>query len=85
MSNKAPATPMKLTVDLSKPKGEREAYEPMSAEELAQSEVDGADYQARKDSENKIEEARRVARDSASSKLAALGLTTEEILAITGA
>lgn len=85
MSTQATETPMRLTIDLSKPKGERETIAPMSVEELSQAKKDSADYAERKAVEDKEQEARDSAKQSANDKLAALGLTAEEILAITGA
>ena len=35
-------TPVKIIVDLSKPEGERESIVPLTAEEIAQREADGA-------------------------------------------
>lgn len=78
-------TLMKLVVDLSKPKGEREQYIPLTPEEMAQRELDAqkaAEEMARREAE---EQAREAAKQAAKDKLAALGLTPEEIAAITGA
>lgn len=77
--------PVKVIVDLSKPKGERESIIPLTPEEIAQRELDAlqaAEEQALREAE---ELARIAAKDSANAKLAALGLTPEEISAITGA
>lgn len=78
-------TPVKIVVDLSKPKGERESIIPLTAEEIAEREamaLQAAEEQAQREAE---EQAKADAKAAAESKLAALGLTPEEIAAITGA
>ena len=55
---------------------------PLTAEELAQREVDAAAYAARKAEEDAAAEAAAAAKASAQAKLAALGLTGEEIAAL---
>ncbi len=85
MPNQKPETPMKLTIDLSKPKGERETLVPFTAEEIAQTEKEAADYAERKSLEDAEAQVKANAKQSANDKLAALGLSAEEIAAITGA
>ena len=78
-------TPVKGVVDLSKPKGERESIIPLTAEEIAERDLmaqQAAEEQAQREAE---EAAREAAKTAAQEKLAALGLTAEEIAAITGA
>ena len=78
-------TPVKVIVDLSKPKGERESIVPLTEEEIAERDLmaqQAAEEQAQREAE---ELARKAARTAAQEKLAALGLTAEEIAAITGA
>jgi hypothetical protein len=78
-------TPVKVVVDLSKPKGQRESIIPLTEDEIAQRELDAiqaAEEQAQREAED---QARADAKAAAQSKLAALGLTPEEIAAITGA
>ena len=77
-------TPVKVVVDLSKPKGERESIIPLTEEEIAQREADAAQAaieQAQRDAE---EQAKADAKASAVAKLEALGLTEDEALAIVG-
>lgn len=78
-------TPVKIVVDLSKPKGERESIIPLTEEEMAERDLmaqQAAEEQAQREAE---EAAREAAKTAAQEKLAALGLTAEEIAAITGA
>ena len=55
---------------------------PLTAEEIAQREADAIVYAEQKAQEQAEAEARTVAKASAEAKLAALGLTTEEIAAL---
>ena len=78
-------TPVKIIVDLSKPKGERESIVPLTAEEIAEREaqaLQAAEEQAQREAE---EQAKIAAKESALAKLAALGLTEAEAQAIVGA
>ena len=78
-------TPVKIIVDLSKPKGERESIVSLTAEEIAERDAmaaQAAEEQAQREAEL---QAQADAKAAAESKLAALGLTPEEIAAITGA
>jgi hypothetical protein len=56
---------------------------PLTAEELAQRETDRLAYQAQEAERLAAEEAKEAAKASANAKLAALGLTADEIAAIT--
>jgi hypothetical protein len=76
---------MKLVVDLSKPKGEREQYIPLSEEELAQRDTIAAEIEAEQAAREKAAADLAAAKQAAQDKLAALGLTEAEIAAITGA
>ena len=76
-------TPTKLIVDLSKPKGERESIVELTAEEIAQLEADKAEAEARAQAKAEAQAAQEAAKQAAHDKLAALGLTAEEIAAIT--
>jgi hypothetical protein len=76
--------PQKVVIDLSKPKGQRESIIPLTKDEIAQRELDAiqaAEEQAQREAED---QAKADAKAAAQSKLAALGLTPEEIAAITG-
>ena len=55
---------------------------PLTAEEIAQREVDAAAYAVRKAEEDAAVAAKAAAKASAESKLAALGLTADEIAAL---
>lgn len=77
-------TPVKIIVDLSKPEGERESIVPLTAEEIAQREADAAQF-AQEQAEREAAEAQRQAnKESAKAKLAALGLSDEEVAALLG-
>ena len=78
-------TPMKIVVDLSKPKGERESIIPLTDEEIA--ERDAQAVQAAKDqaAADKAAAAVEASKQSAKDKLAALGLTEAEVTALLGA
>ena len=77
-------TPVKVVVDLSKPKGERESIIPLTAEEIAEREAMAAQA-AQEQAEREAEEAARIAaKESAQAKLAALGLTEDEVAALLG-
>lgn len=76
--------PVKIIVDLSKPKGERESIIPLTKAEIAERDAQAliaAEEQAQRDLE---EQSRIAAKASAEAKLAALGLTAEEVSAIVG-
>jgi membrane protein involved in colicin uptake len=77
-------TPVKIVIDLSKPEGEREQIIPLTAEEIAQREVDAAKA-AQEQAEREAAEAQRQAnKESAKAKLSALGLSDEEVAALLG-
>jgi aspartokinase len=73
-------TPMKVIVDCST--GESVTV-PLTAEELEQREIDRIAYEAQEAERLAAEEAKEALKTSANSKLAALGLTADEIAAIT--
>lgn len=74
--------PMKLIVDLSKPKGERESIVPLTAEEIAQREVDAANAAIEQAEREAVQQAQEAAKASAEAKLIALGLTEVEVEAL---
>lgn len=78
-------TPVRVIVDLSKPKGERESIVPLTAEEIAQREVDAANAAIEQAERDAVQQAQEAAKASAEAKLAALGLTPAEVSAIVGA
>jgi hypothetical protein len=73
-------TPTKVIVDCAT--GESTTV-PLTAEELAQRETDRLAWEAQEAEELAAKEAREAAVASANAKLAALGLTADEIAAIT--
>ena len=73
-------TPTKVIVDCST--GESTIV-PLTAEEIAQRETDRLAYEAMEAERLAAEEAKEAAKASANAKLAALGLTADEIAAIT--
>ena len=77
-------TPVKIVVDLSKPKGERESIIPLTSDEIAERKVQAA--QAKKDQAAADKAANEIAKKKLSghSKLLALGLTEAEVSALLG-
>jgi hypothetical protein len=73
-------TPMKVIVDCST--GESVSV-PLSTEELAQRETDRLAYEAQEATRLVAEAEQEALKESANAKLAALGLTADEIAAIT--
>ena len=78
-------TPMKIVVDFSKPKGQRESYIPLTNEEIAERDALEVTFEAKRVEREALEAEKTAAKESANEKLAALGLSPEEIAAITGA
>jgi len=77
--------PVKIVVDLSKPKGERESIIPLTDEEIAERDAQAVIAEAERVEQEALEAEKAAAKESANDKLAALGLSPEEIAAITGA
>tara|TARA_R110001599_G_scaffold262554_2_gene463121 strand:- start:1 stop:237 length:237 start_codon:yes stop_codon:yes gene_type:complete len=75
-------TPMKVVVDA---KAKTTKYIPLSAEEIAEREAQAIQAEADRVLEEAAQTERDAAMESATEKLAALGLSSEEIAAITGA
>jgi hypothetical protein len=78
-------TPMKIIVDLSKPKGERESIIPLTKAEIAERDAMAVQAESERLEREALEAEKAAAKESANDKLAALGLSPEEIAAITGA
>jgi hypothetical protein len=77
-------TPVKIVVDLSKPKGERESIIPLTDEEIAERDaqaVQAASDQAAEDKAAKEIAAKKL---SGHTKLLDLGLTEAEVTALLG-
>ena len=77
-----PETPVKVVVDLSKPEGERESIIPLTAEEIAQREADAAQAAIEQAAREAEAQAKAEAKESARAKLAALGLSDDEVAAL---
>lgn len=76
----------KLVVDLSKPEGDPERVQsiPLTEEELAERELMQLEAIAAQEQREADEAAKALAKASAETKLAALGLTADEIAALRG-
>lgn len=72
-------TPMKLIIDLSKPEGQRESYVPLTAEEIAQRDLDAQQAEgerlAREEEQARIDDLKQSAR---AKLIAGQPLTEEE-------
>ena len=79
------SNPVKVVVDLSKPKGERETIVELTAEEIAEREAQAAEAEAQRLAEEQAAAEKEAQKQSAKDKLAALGLTESEIQALLGA
>ena len=78
-------TPVKVVVDLSKPKGERESIIPLTAEEIAQREADAAQASIEQAERETIEAQKQADAQAGRDALVALGLTEAQINALLGA
>jgi len=76
--------PTKIVVDLSKPKGERESIVELTDEEIAQRELDAAEAEAQRLAEEQAQAELEANKQSAKDKLASLGLTEAEVIALLG-
>jgi len=76
--------PVKVIVDLSKPKGERESIVELTDEEIAQREADRAEAEAQRLAEEQAQAELEANKQSAKDKLASLGLTEAEVIALLG-
>jgi len=76
--------PTKIIVDLSKPKGKRERIVELTAEEIAENKARAAESEARRLAEEQAQAEREAAKQSAKDKLASLGLTEAEVIALLG-
>jgi len=77
-------TPKKVIVDLSKPKGERESIVELTAEEIAEREAQAAEAEAQRLAEEQAQAELEANKQSAKDKLASLGLTEAEVIALLG-
>lgn len=78
-------TPMKVIVDLSKPKGEREQYIPLTDEEIAERDAQAVLAEAERVEQEAIEAQKQADAQAGRDALVALGLTDAQINALLGA
>jgi len=78
------SNPVKVIVDLSKPKGERESIVELTAEEIAEREAMAAEAEAQRLAEEQAQAELEANKQSAKDKLASLGLTEAEVIALLG-
>jgi len=78
-------TPMKIVVDLSKPKGEREQYIPLTDEEIAERDAQAVLAEAERVEQEAIEAQKAADAQAGRDALVALGLTDAQINALLGA
>ena len=78
-------TPMKIVVDLSKPKGERESIIPLTDEEIAERDAQAVIAEAERVEQEAIEAQKAEDAQAGRDALVALGLTEAQINALLGA
>ena len=77
-------TPVKVVVDLSKPKGQRESIIELTSAELTEREEMRMESEATQAAQDKAEKATAAKKLSGRNKLLALGLTEAEVTALVG-
>ena len=78
-------TPVKIVVDLSKPKGERESIIPLTDEEIAERDAQAVLAEAERVEQEAIEAQKAADAQAGRDALVALGLTEAQINALLGA
>jgi enhancing lycopene biosynthesis protein 2 len=78
-------TPVKIVVDLSKPKGQRESIIPLTNEEIAEREAQAVIAEAERVEREAIAEQKAADAQAGRDALVALGLTEAQITALVGA
>ena len=78
-------TPMKIVVDLSKPKGQRESIIPLTDEEIAERDAQAVIAEAERVEQEAIEAQKAADAQAGRDALVALGLTEAQINALLGA
>ena len=78
-------TPVKIVVDLSKPKGERESIIPLTDEEIAERDAQAVLAEAERVEREAIEAQKAADAQAGRDALVALGLTEAQINALLGA
>ena len=77
-------TPVKIVVDLSKPKGERESIIPLTDEEIAERDAMAVQAEAERVEQEAIAEQKATDAQAGRDALVALGLTEAQITALVG-
>ena len=77
-------TPVKIVVDLSKPKGQRESIIELTSAELTEREEMRIESEATQAAQDKAEKATAAKKLSGRNKLLELGLTEAEVTALVG-
>ena len=78
-------TPVKIVVDLSKPKGERESIIPLTDDEIAERDAQAVQAEAERVEQEAIESQKAADAQAGRDALLALGLTEAQIAALLGA
>lgn len=78
-------TPVKVIVDLSKPKGQRESIVPLTDEEIAERDAQAVIAEAERVEQEAIAEQKTADAQAGRDALVALGLTEAQINALLGA
>ena len=78
------SNPVKVIVDLSKPKGERESIVELTAEEIAEREAQAVEAEAQRLAEEQAQAEREANRQEGIATLKTLGLTDAQIEALLG-
>ena len=78
-------TPMKIIVDLSKPKGERESIIPLTDDEIAERDAQAVLAESERVEQEAIAEQKAADAQAGRDALVALGLTEAQIAALLGA
>jgi hypothetical protein len=78
-------TPVKIVVDLSKPKGQRESIIPLTDEEIAERDAQAVLAEAERVEQEAIAEQKATDAQAGRDALVALGLTEAQITALVGA
>ncbi len=78
-------TPVKVIVDLSKPKGQRESIVPLTDEEIAERDAMAVQAEAERVEQEAIEAQKQADAQAGRDALVALGLTEAQINALLGA
>ena len=77
-------TPVKIVVDLSKPKGERESIIPLTDDEIAERDAQAVQAASDQAAADKVAAGIAAKKLSGRNKLTALGLTEAEVTALLG-